>query len=104
MGGAEASTEMGADEFVHGDRAGFDGVPPSRCLRGLLNRKWFCCENSRVGWELGRKSGEPPKGKETDEGHMNISGWHLRIRVRLGATKTFGGKKRLMKKALSGAV
>lgn len=95
---------MGADEFVHGDRAGFDGVPPSRCLRGLLNRKWFCCENGRVGWELGRKSGEPPKGKEADERHMNISGWHLRIRVKLGATKAFWGKKRLMKKALFGAV
>lgn len=54
------------------------------------------------GWR--RKSGEPPQGEEADAGHMNISGRHLKIRVRLGTTKTLGGDKCLMKKVLFGAV
>lgn len=54
------------------------------------------------GWR--RKSGEPLNGKKADEGHMNISGRHWKIRERLGTTKTLGGKKCLMKKVLFGAV
>lgn len=60
-------------------------------LHGLCLVHWTGSGgNRRVGWGLQGQSAEPWNGKEADQGHVNISGQHLRIHVRLGATENFG--------------